>query len=118
MIQNTQLIHNFNSRQLMQTSHNNKRTYVRAMVLGALLLFTVFFAAVLATLIFDQDAHAATSQVLVHTYVEVQSGDTLWGIASQHAGDGQDVREYVHQLKAINGLKNVNIQLGQKLLLP
>ncbi|WP_461480211.1 LysM peptidoglycan-binding domain-containing protein [Paenibacillus sp. PvR052] len=88
------------------------------MVLGALLLFTVFFAAVLATLIFDQDAHAATSQVLVHTYVEVQSGDTLWGIASQHAGDGQDVREYVHQLKAINGLKNVNIQLGQKLLLP
>lgn len=120
MIQNTQLIHHFNSRHDMQMNHNNKhkKTYARAMVLGALLFCTVIFAALLATLIFDQDVHAASSQVQVHAYVEVQSGDTLWGIASQHANDGQDLREYVHRLKAMNGLTNSNLQLGQKLLLP
>lgn len=41
MIQNSRLIHNYHSRQVMLTKHNdnNKGTYVHAAVLGALLFF-------------------------------------------------------------------------------
>lgn len=118
MIQNSQLVHNF--RQVMLEKHNdsNKRTYVRVPILVALLLCTVFFISTIFSLFFDQDVHAASSQPQVHTYVEVESGDTLWSIASQYADQGQDIREYVHKIKGINDLKNSNLQVGQKLLLP
>lgn len=121
MIQNSQLIHNCNSRQVMLKKHNddkNKRTYVSAVILGALLFCAVLFISTIFSFFFDQDVHAASSQPQVHAYVEVESGDTLWSIASQNADQGQDIREYVHQIKGINDLKNSNLQLGQKLLLP
>ncbi|WP_254611217.1 LysM peptidoglycan-binding domain-containing protein [Paenibacillus sp. JMULE4] len=121
MIQNSRLIHKYHSRQVMLTKHNdnnNKGTYVRATVLGAFLFCAVFFISTMFSFFFDQDVHAASSQPQMYSYVEVESGDTLWSIASQYADQGQDIREYIHQIKGINHLKNSHLQVGQKLLLP
>lgn len=48
----------------------------------------------------------------------VLQGDTLWGIAREHAPENADLREYVYELKKANGLKTGNLTVGQVLRLP
>jgi nucleoid-associated protein YgaU len=47
----------------------------------------------------------------------VESGDTLWSIASSVAGDG-DVRVVVEQIRQLNGLADADLIPGQVLRLP
>lgn len=49
--------------------------------------------------------------------VRVQPGDTLWGIAGEHAPPGTDVRAYVDALVELNGLDGP-LQAGTRLRLP
>lgn len=49
--------------------------------------------------------------------VVVQPGDTLWGIAGEHAPEGSDVRVYVDALIEVNGLEGP-LQAGTRLRLP
>src|SRR4051794_10768188 len=49
--------------------------------------------------------------------VEVQEGDTLYGIAGQVAEPGK-VREMVHQIQQLNSLAGSSLQVGQKLAIP
>ncbi|WP_186445718.1 LysM peptidoglycan-binding domain-containing protein [Paenibacillus cremeus] len=66
----------------------------------------------------NQDAYAASNHNVAQPSVTVESGDTLWSIASEHVAKGQDVREYVFKLKQVNGLSSSTVHEGQKLLLP
>lgn len=51
-----------------------------------------------------------------YTSIEIQPGDTLWGIAEEYIpADYKSVREYVQALKDMNSLKSDNIEAGQKL---
>jgi nucleoid-associated protein YgaU len=50
--------------------------------------------------------------------VVVESGDTLWSIASAVAGNDQDVRVVVEQIRQINGLGSGDLMPGQVLQLP
>jgi len=49
--------------------------------------------------------------------VVVQSGDTLWSIASSLDGDG-DVRALIDEIQELNGLRGSELRPGQTLLLP
>jgi Tfp pilus assembly protein FimV len=49
--------------------------------------------------------------------VVVQPGDTLWGIAGEHAPAGSDLRVYVDALIEVNGLEGA-LQAGARLRLP
>lgn len=49
--------------------------------------------------------------------IEVQPGDTLYGIAGDLAEPGQ-VREMVHQIQQLNSLPGAGLQVGQKLAVP
>ncbi len=49
--------------------------------------------------------------------VVVQPGDTLWGIASEHAPPGSDVRAYVGALIELNALDGT-LRAGTRLRLP
>lgn len=77
-----------------------------AMIVAA---FVVFGGASVAT----RDA-GAPEQVRV---VEVEQGQTLWGIASQAAGDG-DVREMVYRIRELNSLPDSSLVEGQELAIP
>jgi hypothetical protein len=49
--------------------------------------------------------------------VKVAPGDTLWGIASDVATDG-DVRSMMKQIERLNALESAGLQAGQKLRVP
>lgn len=43
----------------------------------------------------------------------VSAGDTLWGIACEYKKTGQDVREYLYNLRELNELNDCVIYPGQ-----
>ena len=49
--------------------------------------------------------------------VQVAPGDTLWGIASEIATDG-DVRSMMSEIERLNALESAGLSAGQKLLVP
>ena len=49
--------------------------------------------------------------------VQVAPGDTLWGIASDVAADGE-VRSMINEIERLNALDNAVLSAGQKLRVP
>ena len=49
--------------------------------------------------------------------VQVAPGDTLWGIASEIATDG-DVRSMMREIERLNALESAGLAAGQKLRVP
>lgn len=49
--------------------------------------------------------------------ITVKSGDTLWSIADKYADD-REIRDLVQKIKNQNNLKNADLKIGQKLLIP
>lgn len=63
-------------------------------------------------------AQAGQQPVEVVTFTHIVApGETLWGLASEIAGDG-DVRDVVAQLADLNALSSTELIAGQELLLP
>jgi LysM repeat protein len=60
--------------------------------------------------------YAATAQH--YAVVTVRPGDTLWGIASAHAGQSADVQEIVDRITDVNHLQSGAIQPGERLRVP
>lgn len=60
----------------------------------------------------DEVRDAATVEVVV------VPGDTLWGIASQVASPGEDVRDVIAEIVELNGLPSSGVVAGQTLVVP
>lgn len=58
------------------------------------------------------DAHGSAKEDPVdYTYyksIEIQEGDTLWGIAEQYSA-GESIPEYIEKVKELNGLSSDDI---------
>ena len=50
--------------------------------------------------------------------VTVQSGDTLWTIAKEYKPEGADIREFVYDIAANNGVEDCQVYVGQTLFIP
>lgn len=50
--------------------------------------------------------------------VVVVPGDTLWGIASESASPGEDVRDVIAEIVELNGLPSSGVVAGQTLVVP
>lgn len=48
------------------------------------------------------------------TYI-VRSGDSLWSISCEYCPDGVDCREWIEEIRALNGLDDSMIRPGQTL---
>ncbi|KPV60035.1 hypothetical protein QJ48_07725 [Paenibacillus sp. A3] len=122
MYQNSQMLAQFNRNSAAVSIDpackvKKNRTYVRVMVFVISVMLLLFVGGTVSAWVGNDDAYAK-STVSAQAYVVVTQGDTLWSIASLHAAKGQDLREYVFQIRKLNNLKNVTIHEGQKLLLP
>ena len=96
------------------------RTAVRLTRRGRLLIFVTSLLLVLAAALLlaggavgtDEAGRPAPTEI-----VQVAPGDTLWGIASDIATDGQ-VRSVMSEIERLNALESVGLSAGQKLRVP
>lgn len=82
-----------------------------ACLLLAVILFTSF-------LLIGTNASGTTIPEKGEQLITVRSGDTLWGIAVSHANAGDNIGYFVYLIKDRNGLVDVAIKPGQKLVIP
>lgn len=54
----------------------------------------------------------AKTEVITEDYV-VSAGETLWSIASENKKAGQDVREYIYELREVNNMNDSLIYPNQ-----
>ena len=48
----------------------------------------------------------------------VCEGDTLWCIAEQYTDESIDIREYIREIKKLNGLESAELMPGDILIIP
>jgi len=87
---------------------------------GRVVAVVLLLALVLAALTVFGSHSAATGEAgtpVPTRTVEVDEGDTLWGIASEVAEPGE-VREMVHQIQELNALTGSGLAVGQEIAVP
>lgn len=84
----------------------------KALARIALLLVVVFGVGLMAL-----HSISKTPRYQIRYDYTVGYGDTLWGIASKHAPQGMDVREYIYELEKINGADVAQLKAGQTITL-
>ena len=94
----------------VRLTRRGRLVLVLAMVTIALVAFTLgrVGSSQAAT---DRAAHVPYAQTTVH------AGETLWSVA-QRVAPGHDLRDVVEQIRTLNHLDSVAVQVGQQLLLP
>ncbi len=80
--------------------------------------FALFMATILLislTMLFTTRAYGFKEKSFIE--ITVMKGDNLWNIAREYVQSG-DIREFIFDLKVINGLENSNIFEGDTLIIP
>ena len=97
-----------------------RRSSVRLTRRGRLVVFVTSLFLVLAVAFMLAGGAVGTDSAgeqIPTEIVQVAPGDTLWGIASEIATDGQ-VRSMMTQIERLNALESAGLQAGQKLRVP
>ena len=91
----------------------NKKRFI----ISNLILFSIVFM-----LIYISKSTLSTS-IVNYTETYVEEGETLWQIAGSQQKNNEyyknkEIREIVDNLKKVNNLKNSNLSVGQKIIIP
>ncbi|QIX27969.1 LysM peptidoglycan-binding domain-containing protein [Nocardioides sp. JQ2195] len=87
---------------------------------GRVVIFIAALLVVMGAALLLANASTATNHAGVDQptrAVVVESGDTLWSIAGDLAGDGE-VRDMVHEIKQLNALDSSMLMTGQTIFVP
>lgn len=76
-------------------------------------LIMIFTVTSLFTLVVNARVNQDTPMALDY----VETGDTLWNMSEEYAGD-MDIREYISKVIGINDLNSSNIKPGELLYFP
>lgn len=86
--------------------------------------FTVFIAVMVVSMaflsgtVFGLNDASSLSEEPSYLSVKVQSGDTLWNIASEYGPKDIDRRKVIYEICRLNDIDAGSIQPGQSLLIP
>lgn len=81
---------------------NDKKRFISSILIisiGLISIFNICFARL-------------NKAISTEEYV-VSKGDTLWSIASEYKAEGQDIREYIYQIRELNNLDDCLIYPNQ-----
>ncbi len=94
------------------TEKEKKKKELKGKVLfSGIILILIFISGMFMT------TYADANNIKVIEY-QIQAGDTLWAIAEEYNQDNKDIREYIYELKKINGLNSGLITPGQRIKVP
>ena len=80
----------------------NKKRFVIAITILMALIITLF-------------SKCSANKKIETEEIMVSAGDTLWSISCEYKKDGQDVREYIYELRKLNNLTDCTIYPGQEI---
>ena len=85
----------------------NKRKFFKS-------IFTLIFIIIISFICFNSIFYKeeVTTKEIQYT---VAKGERLWDIAEQYKRPGQDIREYIYEVKKINNMKDSTIYENQEL---
>lgn len=83
----------------------NKRKFIKSIIT---LIFIIIISFICLSQIFNKE-EIETTQI----QYTVSKGETLWDIAKEFKQDGQDIREYIYEVKKINNMTSSMIYEGQ-----
>ena len=61
---------------------------------------------------------SASPEVFEKQVITVHTGDTLWDIAGDWSGKGEDIREVILRIQKENKLSGSDLAVGQRLVIP
>lgn len=93
--------------------NQKKRIYFRRRVCIALIIISLLSLLITSVYAIDSNSRKQTE----YKTVIVESGDTLWSIASDNCGNG-DVRTKIREIKKINNIIENTIKIGDILTIP
>lgn len=85
----------------------NKRKFLKG-------IFTIIFIIIVSFICLNQLFNKEEIKTTEIQYI-VSKGERLWDIAEQYKRPGQDIREYIYEIKKINNMENSTIYEGQEL---
>ena len=59
-----------------------------------------------------------SSSMKAYNLIQVESGDTLWDIATEYGPTDMDVRQVVHEICDLNEISPDQLEAGQKIIIP
>ena len=96
----------------MRKIKNKKRfeiaSRIMAVIINASLMIVLFLI-----LIAVMPKKTVEAYAMKHEEYVVSNGETLWSIASENKKEGQDVREYIYELRKLNELDDCMIYPNQ-----
>ena len=96
-----------------KTRKDNKKSLFSKLITA---FIVVFVLSILITFLFSIISFSeSNSNFIKH---EIQSGESLWLIASQYHGQNVDLRKIIYEIKKINQIDSSVISPGKELLIP
>lgn len=95
-------------------NRNNKHRVVFNLV-----VVIVLAAAIMCSVGFVVSAKSDKTSSDTDSYyqsIRVESGDTLWSIATEYCPDTQEIGDYIDEIKAINSIKTDTIKAGDYII--
>ena len=97
----------------LKDATQKKITVLFCSFIAIVMIFSVMFSTI--------NAQAAPAQITnkYYTSIQIQSGDTLWAIASEYITDDYtDMNEYMNEICSINHISRDEIKAGKYLVVP
>lgn len=117
-----QMSGNASSRMHFGDVSRNRRIVVRKQKIALVSIAFIALAIIICTFLSGAiRTQAAPSEISYkyYTSIEVQSGDTLWSIASDHITEEyRDMNAYIDEVCSINKISQDEIHAGQYLTIP
>ena len=85
------------------------------------IIFTAIAVIFIVFTLYPNKSNAQSQDGASYKYfhkIYVETGDTLWSIASENKSDKESTTDYIKEVKSINKLKSDDLYAGQMLVVP
>lgn len=104
------------SAEILRAAKRRRRTVTRLTTMFIIMLLCITLTG--GIVVIAGNIRQTPKTYKYYTSVEIESGDTLWSIASEYYlnNNYEDIRDYIHELKQLNHMTGDKLIVGEKLV--